>query len=148
MNCSWNNKGGSVFGGHCPILIHTLYPYFLGLVFGAKYSENGDVKVCCPAEFGVDTLVRISPHDGKFPLWVPSDWRDIIHAEVVAVHGYCEVGYRVGDRIVFPTCSKSRYRCPALTNNVSPFADIRIPPCINLKHLRCPDWAENIYCEG
>jgi uncharacterized repeat protein (TIGR04076 family) len=112
-------------------------------VFGAKDGHN----VCCPAEFGVNTVVKMEPNDGKFPGWVPADWRDVIYAEVVKVNGHCEFAYRVGERIVFPTCAKDRYKCPAGINNMFPFMKIRIPNCINMKRLRCPDWKEEVYYE-
>lgn len=143
MTCPWNNKSGFIFNHECPILWHTLYPYFLGLVFGAKDNHN----VCCPAEFGVDTVVKMSPNNGTFPLCVPTDWRDVIYAEVVKVNCHCDYTYRVGDRIVFPTCTKGDYKCPAGVNNMFPFMDIKMPKCINKKRLRCPDWKENIYYE-
>ena len=131
----------------CPIMFHTLYPYFLGALFGAKYSynEQGDCQVCCPAEKGVDVLVKVRPNDGKFEEGVPADWRDVIHAEVVRVNGPCDYGHQVGDRFVFPTCMKDRYACPAGVFNLFPFLQIEVPKCINKRRLRCPDWLENIY---
>ena|SRR3989344_7901774 len=131
----------------CPIMFHTLYPYFLGAVFGAKYAynEKGDCQVCCPAEKGVDVIVRVRKNDGKFEEGVPADWRDVIHAEVVKVNGPCDYGHKVGDRLVFPTCMKTKYVCPAGINNMFPFFKLKIPKCINLKKIRCPDWMENIY---
>jgi uncharacterized repeat protein (TIGR04076 family) len=156
-NCPWhkdNQETGRIYELNeilpskiCPIMFHTLYPYFLGAVFGAKYAynEQGDCNVCCPAEKGVDVLVKVRHNDGKFEKRVPSDWRDVIHAEVVKVNGVCDYGHQVGDRFVFPTCMKKDYVCPAGVNNLFPFMKLEIPKCINLKRLRCPDWAENIY---
>lgn len=133
----------------CPIMYHALYPYFLGALFGARYAynEQGDCNVCCPAEYGVDVLVKVRPNDGTFDREVPSDWRDVIHAEVVAVHGECDYGHKVGDRFIFPTPRGMRttYACPAGINNLFPFLSIEKPKCINLSRLRCPDWQENIY---
>jgi uncharacterized repeat protein (TIGR04076 family) len=131
----------------CPIMFHTLYPYFLGALFGAKYAynEQGDCNVCCPAEKGVDVLVRVRPNDGRFEEGVPGDWRDVIHAEVMKVNGPCDYGHKVGDRFVFPTCMKSKYACPAGIHNLFPFLKIETPKCINPSRLRCPDWLENIY---
>ncbi len=155
--CAWhrgNQLAGKVYDNNeifaskiCPIMFHTLYPYFLGAVFGAKYAynEQGDCNVCCPAEYGVDVLVKVRHSDGKFEKGVPLDWRDVIHAEVVKVNGTCDYGHKVGDRLVFPTCMKTKYACPAGINNIFPFLKIPIPKCINLKRLRCPDWKENIY---
>jgi uncharacterized repeat protein (TIGR04076 family) len=155
--CPWhkeNMAGGKVYGEEeifashvCPILWHTLYPYFLGALYGAKftYNEKGDCHVCCPAEKGVDLLVRVRPNDGKFESGVPSDWRDVIHAEVVQVNGLCDYDHKVGDRFVFPTCMKSRYACPAGIHNLFPFLPLEAPKCINRKRIRCTDWLENIY---
>lgn len=147
MICPWNNKNGRILGGHCPIMWHTLYPYFFGALFGAKYgyNESGDCQVCCPAEFGVDTIVKVKPNDGKFPGWVPANWKNVIHAEVVKVNGFCSYDYQVDERIVFPTCLKKRFRCPAGIHNMFPFLNIRVPKCINPKRVRCPDWKENVY---
>ncbi len=141
-------KGDEIFTSNvCPVMWHTLYPYFLGALFGAKYpyNEHGDCHVCCPAEKGVDVLVKMRPNDGHFEEGVPLDWRDVIHAEVVKVNGVCDYNHKVGDRFVFPTCMKTRFACPAGINNLFPFLPIDIPKCINLKRLRCPDWMENIY---
>jgi len=155
--CAWHKdhaKEGKIFSRDemipaedCPIMYHTLYPYFLGAFFHAKYpfNEEGDINVCCPAEYGVDVLVKVRPNDGKFKKEVPSDWRDVIHAEVVAVNGRCDYGYKVGDRIIFPTCMKTRFMCPAGVNNIFPFLEMEIPKCINMKKLRCPDWKDHIY---
>jgi hypothetical protein len=156
-NCQWHKEhqetgkiyeAGEIFTSNvCPIMFHTLYPYFLGAVYGAKYSynEQGDCHVCCPAEKGVDVLVKVRSNDGNFEEAVPNDWRDVIHAEVVKVNGLCDYNHKVGDRFVFPTCMKTKYACPAGINNLYPFLKIEIPKCINLNRLRCPDWLENIY---
>ena len=156
-DCPWHKQHqtkGKVYGedeiftSHvCPIMFHTLYPYFLGALYGAKYTynERGDCHVCCPAEKGVDVLVRVRPNDGKFESGVPADWRDVIHAEVVKVNGPCDCGHKVGDRFVFPTCMKTQYACPAGIHNMFPFLKLKKFKCINLRKLRCPDWMENIY---
>ncbi len=158
-SCAWhkeNQENGKIYkeneiltSNMCPIMFHTLYPYFLGVVFGAKYVYNkqGDCQVCCPAEKGVDVIVKVRHNDGKFEKGVPHDWRDVIHAEVVNVHGLCDYGHKVGDRLLFPTCMRTKYMCPAGVNNIFPFLNIEIPKCINLKRLRCPDWLENVYYE-
>jgi hypothetical protein len=146
MSCQWNNKG-EVFGAHCPFLWHTLYPYFLGLVFGAKYGEAGEIKVCCPAEFGVDTIVKMSPNDGSFSDLVPTNWRDVIYAEIIKTNGICDWGYEAGELILFPTYDKAHYRCPAIIHNMFPFMSFGIPQCINSKRIKCPDWAEEVYFE-
>jgi len=110
--CPWHKAHkttGKVYCEHeiftsnvCPIMYHTLYPYFLGALYGAKYTynEQGDCHVCCPAENGVDVLIKVRSNDGKFESGVPSDWRDVIHAEVVRVNGKCDYNHKVGDRFV------------------------------------------------
>ncbi len=132
----------------CPIMWHTLYPYFLGAVFGAKYSYNelGDCQVCCPAERGVDVLVKVRPYDESFKAQgVREDWRDLIHAEVVKVNGPCDYRHKVGDKFVFPTCFKTKAPCPAGVHNAFPFLNLETPSCINRERIRCPDWLDNIY---
>ena len=155
--CPWHKghqKSGKTYrakelfaSGICPILFHTLYPYFLGALFGAKYHYNakGDCQVCCPAEKGVDLLVKVRPNDGKFEKGVPADWRHVIHAQVVKVNGPCDYGHKVGDRFVFPTCMKEKYACPSGVHTVFPFLKLAFPKCINVKRLRCTDWLENVY---
>ena len=144
MTCPWNNKIGNTFSNaECPILWHTMYPYFLGLSFNANLFK-GDCCVCCPAEKGIDLMVKVRPYDSRFKGMVPEDWRDVIHAEVVRVHGLCDYGYVVGQIFLFPTFAKERHDCPAGIYNIFPFMDIKIPSCINKKKLRCPDWKEEV----
>jgi uncharacterized repeat protein (TIGR04076 family) len=145
MTCPWNNSGDRIPLGTCPVLWHTLYPYFLGFVFGAKFSPEGPANVGCPAEYGIDLVVSVKPWDVECPPWVPTDWRDVIQAEVVAVNGPCPHGYRVGDRVFFPTYAKQAYACPAGVHNLSLFVTYEHFPCLNKKRVRCPDWKENIY---
>ena len=142
MTCPWNNKESIKIEG-CPILWHTLYPYFLGLTFKADYG--GDCCVSCPAN--VDTLVKIRPYDNRFEGRVPENWRDVIHAEVVRVKGDCDFDYKVGDIILFPTFAKKDRVCPAGIYNIFPFLDIKIPFCVDKRKLRCPDWKEDITYE-
>jgi len=133
----------------CPILYHTLYPYFLGLLFGADYGyPDGECPVCCPAEKGLDLKVKMGPNDGKFKS-VPDDWRDVIYAEVVEKHGKCPWLHYVGERIVFPTYDKGGHMCPGGFNNIFPFLQIPYETysCINLNALRCPDWQNQVYYE-
>ena len=155
-NCPWHKKNvetgkdyqePEIFGGICPIMWHTLYPYFLGALYGARYTynEHGDCHVCCPAEKGVDVLVKVRANDGGFPPEVPAEWRDVIFAEVVKVNGVCDYDHRVGERFVFPTCMKEHFVCPAGVHNLFPFLQLAIPKCINYEKLRCTDWLENIY---
>lgn len=143
-NCPY--KGKIEFGATCPILYHTLYPYFLALLYDAKftYNEAGDIDVCCPAANGVDTLVRKSNNDGDFDPLMVSDKMDwVIHAEVVKVGG-CPHGHKTGDKILFPIIDRDHYMCPAIINNVYPFLPLDIPPCIDLNNLRCPDWVSDM----
>ncbi len=135
------------FTGNCPFAFHSLYPYFLGLVFGANYgwNEQGDCQVCCPAERSVDFIVKKRPYEERFGMRVPTDWRDVIHAEVVNVNGECEYEYKPGEIIFFPTFDKKNHICPAGVFNLFPFLEIPVPGCINKNKLRCPDWNENVY---
>ena len=158
-NCPWHKgKEGNVyarnqvFNWECPIMVHTLYPYFLGYIYGARYNfnERGDCQVCCPAEHSVDVIVKKRPYDERMKGIVPEDWRDVIHAEVVKINGECPYNYKVGDLIYFPTFARNRKLCPAALNNAILFMDVfnsGYYPCINRAKLRCPDWNENLYFE-
>jgi uncharacterized repeat protein (TIGR04076 family) len=161
--CHWhrNNKDGSYYSedamfpqGICPFLWHSIYPYLLGRLFGAKgsYDQDGTFQVCCPAMKGVDVLVKKTANDGHMDAeWVPSDWRDTIYAEVVKV-GSCPHGHTVGKRFIFPTCAyranDSRWRnffaCPAGVYNSFPFLNLTVPSCIDKNKIRCPDWLEDV----
>jgi hypothetical protein len=134
--CQWT--GDIDFGGQCPFLLHSLYPYFLGLLYGAK--EMQDIWACCPAEKSVNVIIHCDFID------LSRNLRNI-YAEVVEVEGKCPHGYDIGVKIYFPTFLKAAYICPAGINNIFPFLDLEIPPCINKKKLRCPDWKEDIYYE-
>jgi hypothetical protein len=122
--------------GVCPFLYHSLYPYFLGLLYGA---DMNDIWVCCPAEKGVDCYVRKDTAKGQDGWWT-------IYAEVVNVDE-CPHGHIVGSKLIFPTAHKSEFICPAGLNNILPFLDLEVPKCINPKRLRCPDWKDNITYE-
>ena len=143
--CGWSHPEGrtytDTFAGMCPILYHTLYPYFLGLLY---HADMQDIWVCCPAEKGVDVLVRREEPNRSFGHIPPHYW--VIYAEVVKV-GDCPHGYQLGSKILFPTAYKYMHMCPAGVNNILPFLNINIPPCINLKKLRCPDWKEDVFYE-
>ena len=130
----------------CPFLYHSIYPYFLGLHFGAKFSWNelGDANTNCPAAKGVDVIVKKRPNDGSFDPRIPSSMQHVIHAEVYDVHGECPYGHKRGDIIVFPTCMKQYYLCPAGINNVFPFLKLDVPSCIDPSNLRCPDFNDVI----
>src|SRR4030066_2046587 len=116
--CKWHKKHSKkghlytvdeIFASKiCPIMFHTLYPYFLGAIFGAKYRYNdeGDCQVCCPAEKGVDVLVKVRPNNGSYGDDVTNDWRNVFHAEVIKVNGHCDFGHQVGDILIFPICNR------------------------------------------
>jgi len=148
--CTWHKdnqvfgkiyKDGQIFPGKvCPFLYHSLYPYFLGLLYHANMNN---IHVCCPAEEGVDLYVKRADSNTIFRAIPESYW--IIYAEIVAVNGECDYNHEVGQNILFPDCFKKEYMCPAAINNIFPFLDIEIPKCINLNKLRCPDWKEDLY---
>lgn len=129
----------SMFAGTCPILYHTLYPYFLGLYY---HADMQDIWVCCPAEKGVDVLVRRETNNGQF-LNIPDDWW-VIYAEIVKI-GSCPYKHYIGEKLVFPTYDKPAFMCPAGVNNILPFLNIELPKCINLNKLRCPDWKADVF---
>lgn len=130
----------------CPLLCHSIYPYFLGLLYGAKFSwnEQGDCNVNCPAAGGVDVIVKKRPNDGSFDLRIPNSMEYVIHAEIIKVHDVCPKGHQEGDIIIFPTCMKEHYMCPAGLNNIFPLIDFELPSCIDSNNLRCPDWNDVI----
>jgi len=156
-DCKWHNQyedSGYSYSleemipeGFCPIMFHTLYPYFLGAIFGAKYTynEQGDCHVCCPAKHSVDVLVKVRDNDGSFGEDVVAGWRNVFFAEVVKVNGPCDFEYCVGDKLIFPISNRKRYMCSASVNSMFPFLNIDIPNCIDLDKIRCPDWKESVY---
>lgn len=122
----------------CPFLYHSLYPYFLGLLYNADMQ---DIWACCPGERGVDCYVRKVNNDDQFED-IPADWW-VIYAEIENV-GDCPHGHYKGEKIVFPTAFKKDFICPAGLNNIFPFLPLGVPACINREKLRCPDWKDNI----
>jgi len=141
--CPWHgcHKDGKEYepceiipAGICPFLYHSLYPYFLGLLY---HADMQGIHVCCPGENGVDCYVYKNTAD---------DGRWTIFAEIVKV-GQCPHNHFVGEIIIFPTAHKKQYLCPAGLNNIFPFLDLEIPSCINKKKIRCPDWKDNITYE-
>lgn len=140
-NCGWHKDGKQREAFNCcPILYHSLYPYFLALFYGAK----GEFNVCCPAEKGVRCVVKKVKKDGNWnDCNLPKKWKTVIFADIVNI-GKCEdiLEYQV---VIFPGSAQNKYICPAGINNIFPFLKLDIPKCINLKRLRCPDWKENVY---
>lgn len=132
--------------GICPWLYNSVYPYLLGLLYGARFEYNaeGDCNVCCPAAKGVDTLIRLRPNDGSFDPRVGKNMNFVIFAEVVKVHGECSYGHVEGQKFIFPTCMKEHYLCPAAFHNAFPLMSLTPPSCIDKNNLRCPDWANVI----
>jgi uncharacterized repeat protein (TIGR04076 family) len=152
--CPWHNDhpqgkefcAAEIFPGNCcPWLYHAIYPYGLGLLYGAKFhwNEHGDCQMCCPAVGGVDLVVQKRPNDGSFDPRIPATMAFVIFAEVVKV-GACPHGHKAGDRIVFPTCLMKHYLCPAGFHASFPLLRLPPPACINPAEIRCPDWAETI----
>ena len=122
----------------CPILYHSLYPYFLGLLYNA---DMDGIHVCCPAH--VNAYVYRKTNHGMFPN-IPDDWW-VIYANIISVNGECDHNHQVGQNIIFPTMYKADYMCPAGFNNIFPLIYPELPKCIDIDKMRCPDWKENIY---
>ena len=140
-------QGEIVYGDTCPWLYHTLYPYFLGFHFGAKYhfNEDGDCNVGCPAVKGVDTIVRKVKNDPGADPRIEPDWRYLAYAEIIAVHGDCPYKHEVGQKILFTTGMPKHFMCPAGFHNVFPLLRLRPPSCIDVEKMRCPDYAEVVH---
>jgi uncharacterized repeat protein (TIGR04076 family) len=127
----------------CPWLYHSVYPYMLGLLYGAdfRYNENGDANVNCPAADGCQTLVRKRP----FPNDVITDNRIdsknnfVIYAEIIKV-GTCPSQHVIGEIFLFPTCLKEHHLCPAAWYQAFPLMNLLPPDCVDLHNIRCPDW--------
>ncbi len=130
----------------CPWLYNTLYPYFLGFHFGAKYhyNEAGDCNVGCPAAKGVDTMVRKVANDPSVDPRIEKDWRYLAYAEITAVHGDCPYQHEVGQKILFTTGMPKHFMCPAGFHNIFPLMRLQPPSCIDMARLRCPDYEDVI----
>lgn len=148
--CEWHGKAAENLQdedilphGVCPWLYHSVYPYFLGMLYGAKfdYNDQGDVQVCCPATKGVDVVIRKRDNDGTFDPRIEPRMKFVIFAEVVNVRGDCPYAHRKGQRIPFPTSMPKHFMCPAAFNNVFPLMRLEPPECIEPRDVRCPDWA-------
>ena len=131
----------------CPWLYHTLYPYFLGLLYGAKfeYNEKGDCYVWCPAAKGIYLVVNRRENDGKIHPDVTDDMKFVIFADVVKVHEECPAGHKVGDRFLFPTVLKEKFLCTAGFNHTFPLMNMKPPKCLDKKKVRCPDWINPVF---
>ncbi len=131
----------------CPWLYNTVYPYMLGLLYGAQFSWNaqGDCNVCCPAAEGVEVIVRRRDNDGTFDPRIDSSMVFVIFAEIIKVRGKCPCGHEVGQRIPFPTCMVKHFMCPAAFHNIFPLLRLAPPSCISMDRLRCPDWDDDIF---
>ncbi len=143
--CQWHgcNPNGKTYeqnrilsGNVCPFLYHSLYPYFLGLLY---HADMENIWVCCPGENGVNALIHKRYGSG---VDIPPD-KFVIYAEIIN-DPICPHGHRKGETITYPGLWMNDYMCPAGLNNIFPFLDLEIPSCINLDHLRCPDWKDNI----
>jgi uncharacterized repeat protein (TIGR04076 family) len=154
--CPWHRryKKGKIFffqeifpQGICPWLYNSVYPYFLGLFYGARFSWNkqGDCNVCCPAAKGVDVIVRLRPNDGTFDPRISSSMKFVIFAEVISLSGECPYRHKVGQKIPFPTSMAEHFLCPAAFHNIFPLMQVKPPACIEINKLRCPDWNDVIY---
>ena len=155
-SCAWHgkNENGKEYTSKeilpqniCPWLYHTLYPYFLGLLYGAKftYNEKGDCHVCCPAAKGVDLVVKRRDNDGNIHPDVTDDMKYVIFADVVKVNGECPSNHKVGDRFIFPTVNKEKFLCTAAFNHTFPLMDTKKPKCLDKKSIKCPDWKTPVY---
>jgi uncharacterized repeat protein (TIGR04076 family) len=153
--CPWHcdHPAGKVFEHDeilpqniCPWLYHTVYPYFLGLLYGArfKWNEKGDCQVCCPSPKGVNVIVRKRDNDGSFDPRIADSMKFVIFAEVVDVLGSCDFGHKIGERLVFPTCMMKYYLCPAGFHGIFPLMKLSLPACLRTREVRCPDWADTI----
>jgi len=154
--CPWHgqNEEGKVYDskgilpqGICPWLYHSLYPYFLGLFYNAKfaYNEMGDCNVCCPAAKGIDLVVKRRRNDGNIHPDVDKHWDFVIFADVVKVHEDCPANHKVGDRFIFPTVMKKEFMCTAGFNHVFPLLDLERPKCLDKQAVRCPDWNNPVF---
>ncbi len=127
--------------GICPWLYSAIYPYCLGLLYGARftYNEYGDSDTCCPAASGVDVVVRRRPNDRPIDNGIPETMEFIVFAEIIKIHGFCPAGHSEGDRFIFPSCLKERFLCPAVFHAAFPLSKTEPPQCIDPQRIRCPD---------
>lgn len=126
--------------GICPVLYHSLYPYFMALHFNAKldYTAGGADLIHCPAsEEGVQCLVWREPN-------AETKWQ--VKARVVHSQK-CPNNHYVSQEFVFPDTRKDSYLCPAGWFNAFPFLPLPdyVKQCCKPEKLRCPDWNGHIY---
>lgn len=132
--------------GICPWLYYAVYPYMLGLFYGAdfRYNKEGDAWVMCPAKDGCRTLVRKRLNTGIFDdQRIGSENTFVVYTEIVEV-GSCPMEHAVGAKFIFPTCMKEHYVCPAAWFNAFPLMDTPRPNCLDLEEIRCPDWKSDV----
>lgn len=128
--------------GICPWLYYSVYPYMLGLLYGAnfKYNKMGDAWAMCPAKDGCRTIIRKRKHPGNFKdPRISLDNYFVIYAEVISV-GACPAKHKVGQKFIFPTCMQKHYACPAAWYQAFPFMNNPVYKCLNRNAIRCPDW--------
>jgi len=153
--CPWHGpyRDGKLFNSEeilpnnvCPWLYNTSYPYFLGLLYGAKFNwnERGDCQVACPATNGIDVIVQKRDNDGSFDPRISDKMKFVIFAQVVKRNGDCPYHHQLDERIIFPTCMMGHYMCPAAFVNIFPLLRLDPPSCIKKDFIRCPDWADPI----
>ena len=125
----------------CPLLYHSLYPYWLGLTKGVAWdwSEGTDL-ISCPASRGtIQVVVGRIPHPRK---------KYEIFGRVVTANE-CPRGHKEGDTFIFANTRRDSVLCPALWYHAFPF--IRLPKyikkCCSAANVRCPDWNGVVYGE-
>lgn len=133
--------------GICPWLYFAIYPYCLGLLYGARFTFNeaGDSDACCPAAEGVDVIVRRRQGTGPFDPGIAADMKFVVFAEITKVHDFCPSGHSEGDRFIFPSCLKEKFACPAVFHAAFPLLETEPPSCIDSRRFRCPDTKQPIH---
>lgn len=123
--------------GICPVLFHSLYPYFLGMTDHVKQWDyvDGTDLIACPALNGVRCVVHRVPH--------PTKKYEIV-ARVVEV-GSCPNRHKERDSFTFTNTRKDDFMCAAGWFNMALF--LKLPEYIKeccADKFRCPDWNGSI----